>query len=576
MTWGRSATTCGRRPTRAGRGRARRRRRRGAADGQEPSAPSVRRPDDGPRSSSVVQTGDQLVAADDPLGLAREPHLEAGAARIQHLVAGSDADASSPAATTIPDQQAESALDGMISPAEVSVSSSTGSIRTCSSSGSMRPVKAPSSRSGGACRPRAWSHLSGRTRRVTRRQGAAVAGGGRASIEWHPCDRTRSASRFVELFAPRGHVRLPSGSLVPPDWDTSVLITTAGMQPLKRYFLGADAAAGAAGDDGAEVLPHRRHRGGRQHRPASHLLRDDGQLLVRRLLQGLRRRVRVGAGDVARRVSRSTPTSIWIDRLRGRRAGACGRGGGASCGGASASRRSGSSGWDRRQLLAGRPGRSLRPLLGALPRPRPRPRVRPRRVRAGLRVRPVPGVLEPRLHAVQHAGGRRPGAAAGSQRRHRVGRRAGRRRGQRAAQRVRDRRVQRGHRRDRAVVGRSLRRRSGADPQPVHPRRSRPGHDLHGRRRHPALQRGPRIRASAGDPPGRRARPPDRHRGPGRPTPAAAGGVPDGRRVPRAAGAPVGGRRRAGRRGVALRADPADRTGAARRGAGPLRRPDLG
>ncbi len=48
-------------------------------------------------------------------------------------------------------------------------------------------------------------------------------------------------SRFVDHFTARGHVRLPSGSLVPPDWDTSVLITTAGMQPLKRYFLGADA-----------------------------------------------------------------------------------------------------------------------------------------------------------------------------------------------------------------------------------------------------------------------------------------------------------------------------------------------
>src|SRR5436305_486397 len=47
-------------------------------------------------------------------------------------------------------------------------------------------------------------------------------------------------SRFVDFFASREHVRLPSGSLVPPDWDTSVLITTAGMQPLKRYFLGAD------------------------------------------------------------------------------------------------------------------------------------------------------------------------------------------------------------------------------------------------------------------------------------------------------------------------------------------------
>ncbi len=46
--------------------------------------------------------------------------------------------------------------------------------------------------------------------------------------------------RFLDHFAATGHVQLPSGSLVPPDWDRSVLITTAGMQPLKRYFLGLE------------------------------------------------------------------------------------------------------------------------------------------------------------------------------------------------------------------------------------------------------------------------------------------------------------------------------------------------
>src|SRR5436190_11297488 len=51
--------------------------------------------------------------------------------------------------------------------------------------------------------------------------------------------------RFIEYFVTRGHVQLPSGSLVPPDWDTSVLITTAGMQPLKRYFLGIEAPPAA-------------------------------------------------------------------------------------------------------------------------------------------------------------------------------------------------------------------------------------------------------------------------------------------------------------------------------------------
>src|SRR5919206_254883 len=46
--------------------------------------------------------------------------------------------------------------------------------------------------------------------------------------------------RFTDYFVARGHTPLASGSLVPPEWDTSVLITTAGMQPLKRYFLGID------------------------------------------------------------------------------------------------------------------------------------------------------------------------------------------------------------------------------------------------------------------------------------------------------------------------------------------------
>jgi alanyl-tRNA synthetase len=46
--------------------------------------------------------------------------------------------------------------------------------------------------------------------------------------------------RFLAHFDATGHRQLPSGSLVPPAWDQSVLITTAGMQPLKRYFLGLD------------------------------------------------------------------------------------------------------------------------------------------------------------------------------------------------------------------------------------------------------------------------------------------------------------------------------------------------
>ena len=44
--------------------------------------------------------------------------------------------------------------------------------------------------------------------------------------------------RYLEFFEQREHLRIPSASLVPAAEDRSVLLTTAGMQPLKPYFLG--------------------------------------------------------------------------------------------------------------------------------------------------------------------------------------------------------------------------------------------------------------------------------------------------------------------------------------------------
>jgi alanyl-tRNA synthetase len=45
---------------------------------------------------------------------------------------------------------------------------------------------------------------------------------------------------YLSYFEARGHLRQPSASLVPPSYDPSVLLTTAGMQPLKPYFLGQE------------------------------------------------------------------------------------------------------------------------------------------------------------------------------------------------------------------------------------------------------------------------------------------------------------------------------------------------
>ena len=46
--------------------------------------------------------------------------------------------------------------------------------------------------------------------------------------------------RFLSFFEERGHTRIASSSLVPPAGDRTVLLTTAGMQPLKPYFLGRE------------------------------------------------------------------------------------------------------------------------------------------------------------------------------------------------------------------------------------------------------------------------------------------------------------------------------------------------
>jgi alanyl-tRNA synthetase len=45
---------------------------------------------------------------------------------------------------------------------------------------------------------------------------------------------------FTSFFEDRGHLRLPSASLIPAELDPSALFTVAGMHPLKAYFSGAE------------------------------------------------------------------------------------------------------------------------------------------------------------------------------------------------------------------------------------------------------------------------------------------------------------------------------------------------
>src|SRR4051812_6444047 len=51
-------------------------------------------------------------------------------------------------------------------------------------------------------------------------------------------DSRAIARSFTDHFVERGHQAVPSASLVPGTLDPSVLLTTAGMQPFKPYFLG--------------------------------------------------------------------------------------------------------------------------------------------------------------------------------------------------------------------------------------------------------------------------------------------------------------------------------------------------
>ena len=334
---------------------------------------------------------------------------------------------------------------------------------------------------------------------------------------------------FLGFFAERDHLRIPSGSLVPAEHDPSVLLTTAGMHPLKPYF------------QGREKPPHHRLASCQKCFRTPDI--DQVGLTTRHLTFfemlgnfSLGDYFKQGAVEMAWELSLKgfgfEPEKIWITVFEGDDELGIGPD-------EEAIEAWLSVGVPRErivllpalgELLAGGPDRAVRAVQRALPRPRAR--VRQGRRPARRRERALPRVLEPRLHAVQPGPGRDADAAAGAEHRHRARPQPPRRDPAGHALGVRDRPVHAADRARRAAVGTALRRRRGHRPRAAHPRRPHARDELPRRRRRRADQRGPRLRAAQGhaprDPPG----PPHRHRGR---LPAAlrrAGARPDGPRVP--------------------------------------------
>ena len=307
--------------------------------------------------------------------------------------------------------------------------------------------------------------------------------------------------RFLAHFENAGHTVVPSAPLLFD--DPNLLFVNAGMVPFKPYFLGQETPPFDTRHERAEVRAHARHRGGRQDHPARHVLPDERQLLLRRLLQGRRHRARLGPGHrlARRRRLGFDPDKIWVTVL--------------------------DSDDEARQLwkeVAGLPDERIqrRGLLDnywhmGVPGPGGPcseiyvdrgAGVRPRR-RPGRRRGPVPGDLEPRLHA----GGahqrprqgrlRRRRAAAQQEHRHRHGPGARRLPAAGQEQPVRDRRGLPGHRAGGRAHAADLRRRPRRRRTVPRHRRPRPQRADADRRRRHARQRGPRLRPAPAAAPGR-------------------------------------------------------------------------
>ncbi len=265
---------------------------------------------------------------------------------------------------------------------------------------------------------------------------------------------------FQRFYEERGHLRVPSHSLIPPDDDPSTLFIVAGMQPFKPYFLGVREPPAKRAVSAQKVL-----RAGGKDTDLEDVGRTDRHCSFFEMLGNFSfgDYFKDGAVDFAwefvTEQMKLDPERLWATVHEGNPA----LGLGEDTVAIEAWKRVGIPAerivrLGQGQLLAGGRHRPVRAVLGDLLRPRRGARMRARRLPPGLRVRPLHGVLQPRLHAVRPAAGQRARAAAEPERRHRPRPRARRDGAPGRRLELRHRRLPADHGLGRARVRRRLRR----------------------------------------------------------------------------------------------------------------------